>query len=173
MATVGFWYRIMAALQAFVRPQGPHLGANDDFADARQERPEGGFPPGTRPVIMESEEAAMPGFPELRFRRTRCILRDQSNAKYTSFHTNRILLTGCNCFVSGPNEVAYLSDISGKPVCRRCATVCICGHKVAPNERVMVGRRSYLCNVCHDKEQRRQRMESVKQFILGPFIRRQ
>ncbi len=121
---------------------------------------------------MESEQVMIPGVPDLGFRRSRWIFRGEGNSKYANFYTNRTLLTGCNCFVMGPNDVAYLSDISGKPVCRRCAAVCDCGHKVAPQERVSMGRRHYVCKMCHEKELRRQRMDGIKQLLLGPFIHR-
>jgi hypothetical protein len=170
MPISGFWSRVRAGWQAF--RSRPEAGIGMPGFQQEQPRQEGfTFPPGTRPVIIKTEESTLDGMPHIRFKRGMARLRDRNNAKIMVFQTNRIRLPGCNCFVSGPNDVAYLSDISGLPVCRACASTCHCGHKVAPHERVLVARRAFVCRICHEAEQRQLRRTKILQFLLGPFIR--
>ena len=169
MPILRFWSRVRAGWRAF-RSQNGEANA-PPFLDMGQfQREEQPFPPGLKPVIIKTDEATFDDIPGVRFRRSETRLRGEGDAQYRLNQVHRVRLPGCNCFVAGPNEVAYLSDISGLPVCRRCATVCICQHKVAPRERVMIGRRAFICKVCHEQQQRQLRREKLKQFLLGPFV---
>lgn len=161
------WQRMTSAWRAFRQPQGMAVPAQPQREPEGQVPPE--FPPGTEPVIVESNVVNVGGFPDLQFVKRRMTLRDRNNAKYTQTQLNPLVLPGCGCVVSSPHDVAYVSDISGLPVCRRCASTCECGHKVAPRERVKIRPRSYMCVVCLKAEQRAQRWQGIKHIFLGSF----
>lgn len=128
-------------------------------------------PPGARPVLVNVEEAHIPGVQDLRFRRREIRFEDdRGDTEYSASEVSRVVLAGCGCVVSGPNEVAYLSALSGLPVCKHCAKMCQCGHKVAPTERVMVSTGVFLCVLCHEGLQRQERRAKFWRTIIGPFI---
>lgn len=158
--------RMVAAWLAFRQPQGaPVLVAEHNIPGG--DAPPAGFPPGTEPVLVESNEVNVAGAPGLHFAKRRVTLRGDKNAKYTQTQLNPLILAGCRCMVSTPHDVAYLSDISGLPVCRRCAATCDCGHKVAPRERVKIGPRAYMCIACFRMELRAKRWQGIRQLFLG------
>lgn len=159
--------KIVAAWRAFRQPQeAPVLVAEHDIPGGDAPA---GFPPGTEPVLVESNEVNVAGAPGLHFAKRRVTLRGDKNAKYTQTQLNPLILAGCRCMVASPHDVAYLSDISNLPVCRRCAATCDCGHKVAPRERVRIGPRAYICVECLKVQQRAQRWEGIRQIFLGSF----
>lgn len=163
--------RLRAAWQAF---HGPPVAAGFMAGEPAQGMPgeaAPGYPPGTRPVVAKSQEVLVDGVPHLRFSRQEVLLRDENNAKITHTIVRPTILLGCGCMVSSPRDVAYLSDICGLPVCRRCATVCVCGHKVAPKERVMVAPRTFMCIVCARQQQKMQFRARLIRFLLGGFMR--
>lgn len=139
--------------------------------DARPAPPADSIPPGLRPLVIKTQVAEIPGLQPMRFVRKVTVLRDDQRAKYESLEVTRIVLRGCGCLASGPDDVAYLSDITGLPVCVRCAKTCICGHKVAPSERVQIEPRLYMCSVCHAMLQKEERRRRFWRTLFGPFIR--
>ena len=161
--------RLRAAWRAFSGGQTPVQTMGYHFEEPPPQR-DGGLPPGVEPVIVRSEEAEVVGAPYLHFVRTETTLRDKNNAKYTKKTTRPLILPGCGCMISGPAEVAYLSDLSGLPVCRRCASTCTCGHKVAPRERVRVADRTTICAVCYETACKQERRQRLIRFFIGPFV---
>lgn len=160
--------RLASAWRAFNAQ--PHAAGADVGPDIEPDAlPPPAFPPGTHPVIIESNEVGVPGAPNIRFVRRKVILRDAHNAKLTQLQVQPVILTGCRCMVMGPNEVAYLSDLTGLPVCRRCAATCSCGHKVAPSERVRVAPRITICRVCYEEQRRQERVATLRRFFFGGF----
>lgn len=132
----------------------------------------GYIPPGARPVIVKQEEARIGGIPGLVFRRREVVMRDDHNAKYSHYETNPVILA-CGCVVSSPRDVAGLSDVTRMPICRRCVRICLCGHRTAPAERVMLPGQGYLCIVCHAAMRKQQRRAAVLRFFLGCLVRRE
>ena len=166
----GFWSRLRAARRAF-RGQ-PEVDAS--MPPFQQDQPrQGGYtvPPGTRPVVVDVHEASIDGVPDTVFRKVEGRFKGECDSEYALHQIHRVRLTGCGCYVLGPNDVAYLSEISGMPVCRRCAAICICGHKVAPSERVLIERRTFICKVCHEEQQHQLRWARIRRFLFGPFIK--
>ena len=151
-----------------INPAGPQFRAGPD-PDAPPFSP----PNGTKPVLVRTETAHIPGVQDLRFVRREVRFRDDQNAKYSGFETTRVVLAGCGCVASGPNDVAYMSDISGLPVCTKCGRVCICGHKVGTMERVMVEPGKFICVVCHEQQRRRERWAAFWRMLFGPFVTRE
>ena len=141
-------------------------GQNHDAAGNRTVN----APPGVQPVVIKTETATIPGLQALQFTRKTMVLKDEHNAKFEAFEINRNVLHGCGCVVTSPNDVAYLSDLTGLPVCRRCAATCVCGHKVAPSERVMLQPRIFICKVCHESQVQAERRSRFWRWLLGPFI---
>lgn len=127
-------------------------------------------PPGTRPVIVKTQTAHISGIQDLDFVKREIRFRDDQNAKYSESVVQPTVLDGCHCVVTSPHEVAYVSDISGLPVCAKCARVCICGHKVGPLERVMVEPGKFMCTACHDELRRKARWAAIGRFLLGSFV---
>ncbi len=150
-------------------PPPPGEAAPNVLEDAA---PPTGLPeqPEVRAVLVKQEDAHVLGVPGLHFRRREVTTRDAQNAKYTHFETNPIVL-GCGCMVSSPRDVAYISDISGRPVCRRCAKWCICGHKTAPTERVQIPEQGFLCIACHQALAKAQWKARIIRFFLGAFVK--
>ena len=164
--------RILGPPRQDVPPPVPGPPYEDNSSRAGPIPPGSSFPPGLRPVLVKQEDAQIGGIPELTFRRREVSLRDENNAKYTQFETNPIILRGCGCMVTSPREVAYISNISGLPVCRRCAAKCVCGHKTAPNERVHIPDQGYLCTGCYMVLIKQQRKGRVVNLLFGSFFRR-
>ena len=149
-----------------MNPAGPQFQAGHD-----PDPPPFAPPAGTKPVLIRTETAYIHGVQDLRFVRREIRLRDDQNAKYSGFDTRREVLAGCHCVVSGPNDVAYMSDISGLPVCTRCARVCLCGHKVGTLERVMIEPGKFICIVCYEQQRRKERWATIRRILLGPFVK--
>ena len=131
------------------------------------------FPPpfDTKPLLVRTETAHIPGLQNLKFISREVRMADDNEAKYSGREVIRVVLQGCHCVVSSPNEVAYLSDISGLPVCIRCSTLCLCGHKVAPSERKIIGPKQTICSACYKKKKRQELWAAIARLVLGPFIK--
>jgi len=171
---MSIWDRFCSMFRRRGQGNVPMNPAGPDFQPGpNSDPPPFTSPAGTRPVLIRTETAHIPGVQDLRFVRREVRFRDDKEAKYSGFETTRVVLAGCNCVVSGPNDVAYMSDISGLPVCTKCARVCLCGHKVGPLERVMVEPGKFMCAVCYEAQRRRERWAVVGRVLLGPFVKRE
>ena len=171
---MSIWDRIRDMFRRRGQGNIPMNAADPGFQPGPDPAPPPFNPPnGTTPVLIRTETAHIPGVQDLRFVRREVRFRDDQNAKYSGFETRREVLAGCNCVVSGPNDVAYMSDISGLPVCVKCARVCVCGHKVGTRERVMLEPGKFICVVCYEGQQRKERRAAIRSILLGPFIKRE
>ncbi len=158
-------FRRKGQCNILMNPGGPQFRAGYD------PNPSPFTPPaGTKPVLMRTETAHIPGVQDLRFVRREGRFRDANNAKYRGSETTRVILAGCHCVVSGPNDVAYMSDISGLPVCTKCARACLCGHKVGHLERKMIEPGKFICAVCYKKKRRKELWVALGRIFFGPFI---
>lgn len=144
-------------------------------------------PPGLRPVLTEDQQASIDGVQVLNYHRKTLHMKDPQNGKYRLYKKNAQILGGCGCVSSSPNDVAFLSQITGLPVCKECERtvarlraitrneVNICNHKVAPHELQRVEGYGYLCAYCmatYRKALRRKRLMGVASFFLSPLIKK-
>lgn len=169
---MSMWDRIRGMFRRRGLTNAPMNPPGPEFQPGLEPDPQPFAPPnGTRPILVRTETAHIPGVQDLRFVRREVRFRDDQNAKYSGFETTRMVLAGCNCVVSGPNEVAYMSDISRLPVCTKCARVCICGHKVGPLERKMIAPSKFMCKVCYKRLRWKEFWAVLGRILLGPFVK--
>lgn len=149
----------------------------------------GGFhapPPGVRTVLTEDEQATIDGVQNLEYHRRTLHMKDGNNGKYRVFQKNSQILGGCGCVSGTPYDVAFLSQVTGLPVCKDCEKKIdrmramtrneenICNHKVAMHELRRVPGYGYVCPFClveFQKSMRKRRLIGVATFFLRPLFK--
>ncbi len=148
----------------------------------------GGFhaPPGVRTVLTEDEQATINGVQNLEYHRRTLHMKDGNNGKYRVFQKNSQILGGCGCVSGTPYDVAFLSQVTGLPVCKDCEKKIdrmramtrneenICNHKVAMHELRRVPGYGYVCPFClveFQKTMRKRRLIGIATFFLRPLFK--
>ena len=148
----------------------------------------GGFhvPPNMRTVLTEDQQVMIDGVPNLEYHRRTLHLKDSKNGKFRVFQKNTPTLAGCGCVSGSPNDVAFLSQITGLPVCKDCERKIdrmramvrneenICNHKVPMHELRRVPGYGYMCPYClvdFQKSMRKRRLIGIATFFLRPLFK--
>ncbi|VGO13901.1 hypothetical protein PDESU_02458 [Pontiella desulfatans] len=143
-------------------------------------------PPGMHTVLTEDQQATVDGVQNLEYHRRTLHMKDGNNGKYRAFQKNSQILGGCGCVSSSPMDVAFLSQVTGLPVCKDCEKQInrmramtrneesTCNHKVAIHELRRVPGHGYMCPYClveFQKEARKRRLLGIVTFFIRPLMK--
>lgn len=149
--------------------------------DVEMEEP----PPGSMVVLDEINHAQVVGQPGTHFTRKAQNYTDASGKKCKRTLKNNVHVSGCGHNVSKPEDIAFTSYISKKPVCKTCEREykrmrnqtrheeCICRHLVAPHELKYMEGKGFVCEECEKKENALKPLKAVKWvawLFLKPLI---
>lgn len=139
-------------------------------------------PPGSMVVVDEVNHAQVIGQPGTHFTRESKVYTDATGTKCKRTIKNNVNVSGCGHNVTKPDDIAFTSHISRKPVCKACEREyrrmrnqtrheeCVCRHLVAPHELKYIEGKGFACEECEKKIKALKPLKAAG-WLIGLFLK--
>lgn len=139
-------------------------------------------PPDSTVVVDEVNHAQVIGQPGTHFTRELKVYTDATGTKHKRTIKNNVNVSGCGHNVTKPDDIAFTSHISRKPVCRICEREyrrmrnqtrheeCVCRHLVAPHELSYIEGKGFVCEECKKEVEALKPLKAIG-WLLKLFLK--